>query len=80
VGGGWLGHRTDVWRSATASLTARHGIHAGLQAADGDDLVPRPDSDGEGTGSPAQDSKGGHCRGVGEGGTMPPWRSQTKEA
>jgi hypothetical protein len=36
---------------------ARHGVCscASLEAADGDDLVPGPDSDGEGAGSAAQD-------------------------
>ncbi len=39
-----------------ASQTARCGIRfrAGLEAADGDDLVPRPDPDGEGAGPPPQ--------------------------
>jgi hypothetical protein len=43
-----------------ALWTARHGVcvRASLQAADGDDLIPRPDSDGEGAGSPVQDSVG----------------------
>jgi hypothetical protein len=44
------------------SLTraARHGVRsrASLEAAEGDDLVPGPDSDGEGAGSAAQDSVG----------------------
>ncbi len=42
------------------SRTARRGVCVcvSLQAADGDDLVPRPDSDGKGAGSPAQDSEG----------------------
>jgi hypothetical protein len=41
-----------AWRSATASQIARCDVrfHAGLEAADGDDLVLRPDPDGEGTG------------------------------
>ncbi len=45
--------------------TARRGIHicASLQAADGDDRVPPSDSDGEGAGSPAQDSVGALERG-----------------
>jgi hypothetical protein len=32
--------------------------HAGLEAADGDELVPGPDSDGEGAGSAAQNGVG----------------------
>jgi hypothetical protein len=31
---------------------------AGLEAADGDDLIPWPDSNGEGAGATAQNSKG----------------------
>jgi hypothetical protein len=36
---------------------ARHGVrgHASLKVADGDHLVPRPDSDGERAGAAAQD-------------------------
>jgi hypothetical protein len=47
-------------QSAVASWTARHGVcfHAGLEAADEDDLVPRPDPDVEGAGSMPQDSVG----------------------
>ncbi len=43
-----------------ALWTARRGvcIHASLQTADGGDLVPRPNSDGEGAGSPVHDSVG----------------------
>ncbi len=39
---------------------ARRGIRgrASLKAADGDHLVPRSDSDGEGAGAPAQDCVG----------------------
>ncbi len=39
---------------------ARRGVccHAGLKAADGDHLVPQPDSDGEGAGAAAQDCVG----------------------
>ncbi len=39
---------------------ARRGVRsrAGLKAADGDHLVPRPDSDGEGAGAAAQDRVG----------------------
>ncbi len=32
--------------------------HAGLKAADGDHLVPQPDSDGEGAGAAAQNCVG----------------------
>jgi hypothetical protein len=47
-------------RSAAATLAARRGIRgrASLEVADGDDLVPGPDSDGEGAGSAAQDGVG----------------------
>jgi hypothetical protein len=47
-----------------AGLTAAPGtgglphVCAGLQVADGDDLFPRPDPDGEGVGSMVQDSMG----------------------
>ncbi len=42
------------------SRTARCGIpfRAGLEVADTDNLVPRPDPDGEGTGSMPQDGVG----------------------
>jgi hypothetical protein len=44
-------------RSAAATRVARRGIRgcASLEAADSDNLVPGPDSDGEGAGSAAQD-------------------------
>jgi hypothetical protein len=47
-------------RSATATRAARHGVRgrASLEAADGDNLVPGPDSDGQGAGSAAQDGIG----------------------
>ncbi len=47
-------------RSAVATWAARCGVsgRAGLEAADGDDLIPGPDSDGEGAGSAAQDGVG----------------------
>ncbi len=47
-------------RLAAASRAARRGVRfpAGFEAADGDDLIPRPDSDGEGVGSPPQDGVG----------------------
>jgi hypothetical protein len=53
------------WSAATLR-TARCGVRfdAGLEAADRDDLVPRPDPDGEGTGSMPQDT----CRGPRGGG------------
>ncbi len=46
--------------SAAATQTARRGSRsrASLEAADGDDLVPGPNSDGEGAGSAAQDGIG----------------------
>ncbi len=44
-------------RSAAATQAARCGVcgRASLEAADGDDLVPGPDSDGEGAGPAVQD-------------------------
>ncbi len=60
MGGGWFGCCAGAWRSAAASLTARCevSVHASLQVVDGDDLVPRPDTDDEGAGSSVQDSVG----------------------
>jgi hypothetical protein len=45
---------------------ARRGVHsrASLKAADGDHLVPRPDSDGEGAGAVAQDRVGAIVEGL----------------
>jgi hypothetical protein len=45
-------------RSAAATRAARRGVCgcAGFEVADGDDLVPGPDSDGEGAGPAALDS------------------------
>jgi hypothetical protein len=47
-------------QSATATRAASCGVRgrASLEAADGDDLVLGPDSDGEGAGSAAQDGVG----------------------
>jgi hypothetical protein len=47
-------------RSAAATRAARRGVRsrASLEVADGDHLVPRPDSDGEGAGAVAQDCIG----------------------
>jgi hypothetical protein len=49
-----------TWRSAAATQAASLGIRgrASLEAADGDNLVPGPDSDGEGAGSMVQDGVG----------------------
>jgi hypothetical protein len=60
AGGGCLDHCASAWQSAMASQTAWFGIrvHAGLEPADGDDLVSGPDSDGEGAGAVVQDGKG----------------------
>jgi hypothetical protein len=43
-----------------ATRAARRGVRgrASLEAADGDHLIPRPDSDGEGAGTAAQDRVG----------------------
>ncbi len=50
----------QIRRSATATRAARHGVRgcASLEAADGDDLVPGPDSDGEEAGPAVQDGVG----------------------
>ncbi len=59
-----LGGGRTAWvlarRSAVASQTARCGVcfRQGLEVADGDDLVLRPDPDGEGAGSLLQDGVG----------------------
>jgi hypothetical protein len=47
-------------QSAVATRAARRGVcgRASLEAADGDDLVLGPDSDGEGAGSASQVSVG----------------------
>jgi hypothetical protein len=47
-------------RSATATQAARRGVcgRASLEAADGDGLVPGPNSDGKAAGSAAQDGVG----------------------
>jgi hypothetical protein len=47
-------------RSAAVTRAARRGVRgrASLEAADGDHLVPRPDSDGEGAGFTAQNGVG----------------------
>jgi hypothetical protein len=47
-------------RFAAATRSARRGVRgrAGLEAVDSDDLVPGPDSDGQGAGSAAQDGVG----------------------
>ncbi len=47
-------------QSAAAMRAARRAVRgpASLEAADSDDLVPGPDSDGEGAGSTAQDGVG----------------------
>jgi hypothetical protein len=47
-------------QSVVATRSARRGVRsrASLEAADGDHLVPRPDSDGEGAGAAAQDCVG----------------------
>jgi hypothetical protein len=58
------GLKTRPWArtqwSAMATRAARLGIrsHAGLEAADDDDLVPGPNSDDEGAGSAAQNNVG----------------------
>ncbi len=60
MGGGKRGRCTWVRRSAAASWTARHGVLgcAYLEAAQGDDLLLRPNPEGEGMGSLAEDVLG----------------------
>jgi hypothetical protein len=50
----WCGHRAWARQTAAGTWAARHGvhIHACLEAAHGDDFLPLPDLDSEGTGSP----------------------------
>ncbi len=47
-------------RSAAATRAARRSVRGrtSLEAVDGDDLVPGPDSDGEGAGPAAEDGVG----------------------
>jgi hypothetical protein len=64
--------------------TVRRGIciRAGLQAADGDDLVPQLDSDGEGAGSPAKDGIGAVVRALERGDNVTlvqPYKGGTEE-
>jgi hypothetical protein len=57
---GWLGHHAGTRPSVAASRTALCGvrIRAELEPADEDDLIPGPDSDGEGAGAVAKSSVG----------------------
>jgi hypothetical protein len=50
----------QTWQSAAATQVARRGVRgrASLEVADCVNLVPIPDSDGEGAGSAVQDSVG----------------------
>ncbi len=50
----------QIWRSAAAKRAARRGVRgqASLEVADGDHLVLRPNSDGEGARAAAQDCIG----------------------
>ncbi len=50
----------QTWLCAAATRAARRGVRgrASLEVADGDHLVPRPESDGEGAGDAAQDCVG----------------------
>ncbi len=72
MGGGQPG------RCAWAQQTARHGIHT-LRRGHGDDLLSRPNLEGESAGSPAEDGIGAVVERV-EGGTMLPRRTQTRRA
>ncbi len=49
-----------TWRPAAATRAARRDVRGrtSLEAADGNDLVPGPDSDGEGAGPAAEDGVG----------------------
>jgi hypothetical protein len=57
---GLLGRHADAKRLATASRAAQFGVCVpkGLEPADGDDLIPGPDRDGEGVGPMAPNSVG----------------------
>ncbi len=64
-------------RSAAVTRAARHGVRncASLEVADGDNLVPGPDSDGEGAGPVAQDGLGAvieHLKGWDDAAPMDP--------
>ncbi len=64
-------------RSAAVTRAARHGVRgrASLEVADGDNLVPGPDSDGEGAGPAAQDGLGAvieHLKGWDDAAPMDP--------
>ncbi len=54
----WLNGQNGLQTSTQASIWFTGCIRPSLQAIDEDDLVPWPDSDGKGAGSPAQDSVG----------------------
>ncbi len=60
MGSGRLGHHASARRSAVSSQIAWCGVRisAGLEPADGDDLVPGPDLDGEGAGTAEQSGVG----------------------
>jgi hypothetical protein len=49
-----------AWRSVAVEQAAGHGVRssAGFEAADGDDLLPGPDLQHEGTAAAADDSLG----------------------
>jgi hypothetical protein len=58
--GGWFDRHCSPRQSAAVSRTAWFGVrvHTGFELADGDDLIPGHDSDGEGAGPAAQDDVG----------------------
>ena len=60
VAGGYLAWRGGLRRPAAASQRAQLGcrVCAGLQTSHADDLVSRPDSDGEGSRAARDDSEG----------------------
>ncbi len=63
-----LGCSRTAWvqtrRSAAATRAARRGVrgHASLEVADSNNLIPGPDSDGEGTGSKTAQNKNGEIQ------------------
>ena len=64
VAGGYLARRGGLRRPAAAWRQTRLGcrVCAGLQTSDADDLVPRPDSDGEGSRAARDDGEGASRR------------------
>jgi hypothetical protein len=81
MGDSWRGRHAWAWRSAAALWATRHGSHGGacLEVAHGNDLLPQPDLESEGAGSPAEDGVGSVVERI-ERGTMQLLRTQTRQA